>query len=64
MAIKGIESEKSNGVSEHRILPIAELISGSTASKMVFGNKKVSIFFIIKSILGITNYNNVPFFEL
>ena len=44
MAIKEIENAKANGVSEHRILPIAEFISGSAASKMVFGDKKVSIF--------------------
>ena len=54
MAIKGIESEKANGVSEHRILPIAELISGSAASKMVFGNKEVSIFLNYK--IDIINY--------
>ena len=47
MSIKEIEDEKSNGVTKHRIWPLAELISGSTVSKMVFGYiyTKVGFFF-------------------
>ena len=55
MSIKEIEDEKANGITEHRIWPLAELVSGSAASKMVFGciYTKVRILFAIKLVNNI-----------